>query len=75
MTLNKKNIYNVKLYLNLTKKHSRQKMKEVERYPDPNQFDESLYKNLLRLPCGNDLDLAWLKNHVWKQVDMNCLVY
>jgi len=48
-------------------------MKEVERYPDPNQFDEVLYGNLLLLPDGGSLDLPWIRQHVWQQASSFCV--
>lgn len=36
-----------------------------ERYPDPKEFDEGLYKTLRMLPDGKTLDTAWVRSRIW----------
>ena len=43
-----------------------------ERYPDPSQFDEALYDNILSLPNNEVIDINFIQNKVWADaVDFN----
>ena len=43
--------------------------KEIERYPDPNQFDEKLFKNILKLPNDEILDIDLVRKHIWDEAE------
>ena len=36
-----------------------------DRYPDPREFDEDLYRTLRNLPDGQTLDTAWVRSRIW----------
>ena len=38
-----------------------------EKYPDPSQFDEALYDNILRLPNNEVIDIHFIQNKVWPE--------
>ena len=43
-----------------------------ERYPDPYQFDEALYDNILSLPNNEVIDLNFIQEKIWPEaVDFN----
>ena len=39
--------------------------KEIERYPDPKQFDQVLYDNILLLPNNGTIDINFVKDKIW----------
>eukprot|EP00092_Neocalanus_flemingeri_P017175 GFUD01018576.1.p1 GENE.GFUD01018576.1~~GFUD01018576.1.p1 ORF type:complete len:401 (-),score=128.47 GFUD01018576.1:46-1248(-) len=41
--------------------------KEIERYPDPNLFDQVLYDNILQLPDNGVIDIKFVQQHIWDQ--------
>ena len=44
------------------------KEKEIERYPDPNDFDENLFNSIQKLPNNEVMDLEFLQKNVWSEV-------
>jgi len=38
--------------------------KDIERYPDPKQFDQVLYDNILELPNNEKIDLSFIQKHI-----------
>ena len=43
--------------------------KEIERYPDPSQFDEELFKNICRLPNDEILDIDLVQKYIWAEAE------
>ena len=41
--------------------------KEIERYPDPKQFDQVLYDNILQLPNNEVIDVKFVQQHIWSE--------
>ena len=44
------------------------KEKEIERYPDPSDFDENLFNSIQKLPNNEFMDLEFLQKNVWSEV-------
>ena len=40
-----------------------------ERYPDPGQFDQTLYDNILQLPNNEVIDLNFIQTKVWCEAE------
>ena len=38
-----------------------------ERYPDPSQFDQTLYDDILQLPNSQVIDLSFIQQKVWSE--------
>ena len=41
--------------------------KEIERYPDPKQFDQVLYDNILLLPNNDNIDIKFVQEKIWAE--------
>ena len=41
--------------------------KEIERYPDPKQFDQALYENILELPNNETIDIKFVQDNIWSE--------
>ena len=39
----------------------------VERYPDPTEFDQTLYDNILHLPNSQLIDINFIQQNVWTE--------
>ena len=43
--------------------------KDIERYPDPNSFDQKLFETILQLPNGEEINIEFLKKYVWDETE------
>lgn len=41
--------------------------KEIERYPDPKQFDQVLYDDILQLPNNEVIDIKFVQDKIWTE--------